>query len=125
MTPNPVRWFEIYVQDVPRALRFYETVFATKLEQLPTPDGLEMWAFPQSMDGPGAAGTLVQAPEGIVSGGNSTLVYFGSEDCAVEAGRVEGAGGKLYRDKMSIGPYGFIALAQDPDGNMFGIHSTP
>ena len=123
MTPNPVRWFEIYVQDVPRAVRFYETVFATKLEQLPTPD-LEMWAFPQSMDGPGSGGTLVQAPEGIVSGGNSTLVYFGSEDCAVEARRVEAAGGKLYRDKFSIGPYGFIALAQDPDGNMFGIHST-
>ena len=31
---------------------------------------------------------------------------------------------KLYRDRFSIGPYGFIALAQDPDGNMFGIHST-
>jgi len=123
MTPNPVRWFEIYVQDLPRAVRFYETVFATKLELLPTP-ALEMWAFPQSMDGPGAAGTLIQAPEGVVSGGNSTLVYFGSEDCGVEAGRVEAAGGKLYRDKFSIGPYGFVALAQDPDGNMFGIHST-
>jgi predicted enzyme related to lactoylglutathione lyase len=123
MTSNPVRWFEIYVQDLPRAVRFYQTVFATKLERLPTPD-LEMWAFPQSMDGPGAAGTLVQAPEGIASGGNSTLVYFGSADCGVEAARVEAAGGRLYRDKMSIGPYGFIALAQDPDGNMFGIHST-
>jgi len=84
-----------------------------------------MWAFPQSMGAPGAAGTLIQAPQGVVSGGNSTLVYFGSEDCGVEAARVEAAGGKLYRDKFSIGPYGFVALAQDPDGNMFGIHSTP
>ncbi|NJD30853.1 MAG: VOC family protein [Gammaproteobacteria bacterium] len=123
MTPNPVRWFEIYVQDMPRALRFYETVFATRLEQLPAGD-LEMWAFPQKMEAPGAAGTLVKAPAGIVSGGNSTLVYFASDDCAVEAARIEAAGGKLYRDKISIGPYGFIALAQDPDGNMFGIHST-
>jgi len=123
MTPNPVRWFEIYVQDMPRAVKFYETVFDTKLRQLPAGD-LEMWAFPQAMGAAGAAGTLVKAPAGIVSGGNSTLVYFGTEDCAVEAGRVEGAGGKLYRDKMSIGPYGFIALAQDPDGNMFGIHSV-
>jgi predicted enzyme related to lactoylglutathione lyase len=123
MTANPVRWFEIYVQDLPRALRFYETVFATKLDRLPAGD-LEMWAFPQSMESPGAAGTLVKAPAGIVSGGNSTMVYFGSEDCGVEAGRVEAAGGKLYRDKISIGPYGFIALAQDPDGNMIGIHST-
>jgi predicted enzyme related to lactoylglutathione lyase len=84
-----------------------------------------MWVFPQAMGAAGAAGTLVKAPQGVVSGGNSTLVYFGSDDCAVEAGRVEAAGGKLYRDKTSIGPYGFIALAQDPDGNMFGIHSAP
>jgi hypothetical protein len=123
MTPNPVRWFEIYVQDAPRAVCFYETVFATKLDRLPAGD-LEMWAFPQAMGASGASGTLVKAPAGVVSGGNSTLVYFGTDDCAVEARRVEGAGGKLYRDKTSIGPYGFIALAQDPDGNMFGIHST-
>jgi len=123
MTPNPVRWFEIYVQDIDRAKRFYETVFATRLDRLPA-DDLEMWAFPQAMGAAGAAGTLVKAPKGVASGGNSTLVYFGSEDCAVEAARVAGAGGKLHRDKMSIGPYGFIALAQDPDGNLFGIHST-
>ena len=123
MTPNPVRRFEIYVQDMPRALQFYETLFCTKLDRLPAGD-LEMWAFPQAMGAAGAAGTLVKAPAGIVSGGNSTLVYFGSDDCAIEAARVAGAGGKLYRDKTSIGPYGFIVLASDPDGNMFGIHST-
>ena len=122
MTPNPVRWFEIYVQDVPRAVAFYETVFDTKLDRLPAGD-LEMWAFPQAMNEAGAAGTIVKAPAGMASGGNSTLVYFGSEDCAVEAGRVARAGGTLQREKISIGPYGFIALAQDPDGNMFGIHS--
>lgn len=122
MTPNPVRWFEIYVQDAPRALAFYETVFDTKLERLPT-NSLEMWAFPQAMGAPGAAGTLVKAPAGMPSGGNSTLVYFASDDCAVEAARVGPAGGTLQRDKLSIGQYGFIALALDPDGNLFGIHS--
>ena len=123
MTPNPVRWFEIYVQDVARARVFYEQVFGTQLTQLPSGD-LEMWAFPQQMGASGAAGTLVKAPPGVVSGGNSTLVYFGSDDCAVEAARVEAAGGKLYRDKMSIGQYGYIVLAADPDGNMFGVHSV-
>jgi hypothetical protein len=42
----------------------------------------------------------------------------------VEAGRVAGAGGKLHREKMSIGQYGFIALAYDTEGNLFGLHST-
>lgn len=123
MNENPVRWFEIYVQDMARARRFYETVFATTLQQLNAPAGeLEMWAFPMAMDSGGCAGSLVKM-EGFPSGGNSTLVYFGCEDCAVEAARVVGAGGKLFREKMSIGEHGFIALAIDTEGNMLGLHS--
>ena len=117
---NPVGWFEIYVQDMPRAKTFYETVLGTTLSALPSPD-IEMWAFPMSMDDTGASGALVKAP-GVPSGG-STMVYFTCDDCAVEGGRVAGAGGKVHRDKMSIGQYGFIVLAVDPDGNMFGLHS--
>lgn len=120
-TANAVGWFEIYVQDMRRARAFYEAVFARKLEQLPSP-GLEMWAFPMAMGGSGAAGALVHMP-GMPSGGNSTLVYFSSADCAVEAGRVAAAGGKVFKEKMSIGQWGFIALATDTEGNMFGIHS--
>ena len=117
---NPVGWFEIYVQDMPRAKTFYETVLGTTLSALPSPD-IEMWAFPMSMDDTGASGALVKAP-GVPSGG-STMVYFTCDDCAVEGGRVAGAGGKVHRDKMSIGQYGFIVLAVDPDGNMIGLHS--
>jgi predicted enzyme related to lactoylglutathione lyase len=61
--------------------------------------------------------------EGFPSGGNSTLVYFVCDDCAVEEGRVRGAGGKVERAKMSIGPYGFISLVVDTEGNMVGLHS--
>jgi predicted enzyme related to lactoylglutathione lyase len=34
MANNPVGWFEIYVQDMARAKRFYEAVFKLKLQQL-------------------------------------------------------------------------------------------
>jgi uncharacterized protein len=121
-TSNPVNWFEIYVQDMQRATGFYEAVFDRKLDKLLGSPEVEMWAFPQSMDAPGAAGALVHMA-GFPSGGNSTLVYFRSDDCAVEAARVPGAGGRIFKEKFSIGQYGFIALATDPDGNMFGIHS--
>jgi hypothetical protein len=44
---NAVVWFEIYVQDMPRARAFYEAVLGKKLEKLEGPAGeLEMWAFP-------------------------------------------------------------------------------
>ena len=45
MATNPVVWFEIYVQDMERAKKFYEAVFQTELEKLNNPE-LEMWAFP-------------------------------------------------------------------------------
>jgi len=121
MSSNPVCWFEIYVQDMPRARQFYETVLGVSLTQLPVPD-IAMYAFPSNMAGPGASGSLVQQP-GMPSGGNSTLVYFACEDCAVEASRVAAAGGRLQREKMSIGEYGFCALAVDPDGNLIGLYS--
>ncbi len=123
MANNPVGWFEIYVQDMERAKAFYQKVLQLKLEKLPAPGAeLDMWAFPMDMNGTGASGSLVKM-EGCPSGGNSTLVYFSCADCGVEASRVVAAGGKIQTEKMSIGEYGFIALAVDPDGNMFGLHS--
>ena len=121
MKTNPVGWFEIYVQDTNRARSFYETVLQSRLEQLPSPD-IEMWAFPMQNGGPGAAGALVKM-NGFPSGGNSTLVYFMCDDCAVEEGRVKSSGGKIQKPKTSIGEYGFISLAIDTEGNMFGLHS--
>ena len=121
MKTNPVGWFEIYVQDAHRAKTFYETVLQTKLESLPSPD-MEMWAFPMQNGAPGAAGTLVRMA-GFPSGGNSTLVYFMCDDCAVEEGRLKSSGGKIQKPKMSIGEHAFITLAIDTEGNMFGLHS--
>lgn len=121
MKSNPVVWFEIYVQNMGRAKAFYECVFAIQLEKLENPD-LEMWAFPMQEDGPGAMGALVRM-EGCPSGGNSTLVYFTCADCALEADRAKKNGGRIFKDKFSIGQYGFISLIYDTEGNMIGLHS--
>lgn len=121
MAQNPVGWFEIYVQDMERAKSFYESVLLADLERLEGP-GMEMWTFPMHAESAGASGALVKMP-GFPSGGNSTLVYFSCVDCATEAGRVPGAGGRIQKEKFSIGEHGFIALALDTEGNMFGLHS--
>ena len=118
---NPVIWFEIYVQDIVRAVKFYENVFQFKLNKMDGPD-IEMWGFPSDLNQHGSAGTLVKAA-GVASGGNSTLVYFRCDDCAVEEARVPKAGGKVQRTKMSIGPYGFVSLVLDTEGNLIGLHS--
>jgi predicted enzyme related to lactoylglutathione lyase len=121
MNRNPVGWFEIYVQDMARAKRFYETVFQVQLSELKMPD-MEMWTFPMQAEATGASGALVRMPD-VPQGGNSVLIYFSCEDCAVEGRRVAGAGGKVEREKFSIGEYGFVVIARDSEGCVIGLHS--
>lgn len=121
---NPVVWFEIYVDDLSRARKFYETVFSVTMTEMPNTnnEGIEMAMFPMKMDKPNASGGLVKM-KGFKAGGNSTIVYFDSADCTTEEARVEEAGGKIFKKKNSIGEHGFMSLCTDTEGNMFGIHS--
>lgn len=121
MNSNPVGWFELYVQDMSRARAFYEAVFETTLESLPGTEH-EMWAFPADMERYGSPGALIRM-EGCPSGPGGTLVYFSCEDCAIESGRAAASGGKVFKERFSIGPYGFIALVHDTEGNLIGLHS--
>lgn len=121
MKNNPVGWFEIYVQDMARAKSFYESVFGTSLTKLGNSE-TEMWAFPMEMERYGAPGALVRMP-GFSSGENSVLVYFSCEDCAVEEAKAARSGGKVIKEKFSIGEYGHISLVTDTEGNMIGLHS--
>ena len=122
MTGNPVGWFEIYVQDMERARKFYESMLQVTLNRL-NASAPELWAFPQSFTNYGASGALARM-EGFPSGGNSTLVYFSCADRGVEEKRIVAAGGRILKGKFSIGEYGSIVLACDTEGNMFGLHST-
>lgn len=121
---NPVTWFEIYVEDMDRASKFYETVLGYQLEEMsdPTDQSSRMCMFPGEMAHHGANGALVKM-EGMKAGGNNVLVYFGCEDCAVEQSRVESAGGQVINPKMPIGEFGFCSVVRDTEGNSIGLHS--
>jgi uncharacterized protein len=123
MTPerNPVGWFEVYVDDMARAQRFYESVFNVKLQALDSPV-IKMLAFPMEGDLPGCTGALVQMPGGRPTG-NAVIIYFSCLDCSEETARAVQNGGKVFKDKFSIGQYGFISLVHDTEGNMIGLHS--
>ena len=122
---NPVTWFEIYVKDMARAKAFYEKTLGVKLAKLDTPaqEITEMWSFPMGeQDKYGATGALVKMADGP-TGVGGTMVYFECQDCAVEAKKVRENGGKIMKDKFAIGPHGFIAIGNDCEGNMIGLHS--
>lgn len=121
---NTVNWFEIYVNDIKRAQKFYETVLNRKMTDM-SKDGNKhkMVMFGKGdLNQYGTNGALVQMPQ-MKAGGNSIMVYFYCEDCAVEQNRVEMAGGKVLRPKFSIGEYGFCSWCIDTEGNQFGLQS--
>ncbi|MGB6152634.1 MAG: VOC family protein, partial [Pricia sp.] len=49
-TTNPVGWFDIYVSDLDRAKKFYESVFEIKLTDFPEEWGKQS-AFPSDREG--------------------------------------------------------------------------
>jgi uncharacterized protein len=118
---NPVGWFDIYVSNLDRAKKFYEAVFNIQLVDLPIEWGRQS-LFPSDNAGLNISGALVEKADMIV-GVNNTIVYFVSEDCITEEARVEKAGGKIIKPKMSIGEFGFISIIIDTEGNTIGLHS--
>lgn len=122
MGENPIRWCEIYVEDMERAKAFYQAVFDYQLTGMEDAEGAEMWAFPESMSNYGAGGALIKM-DGIAPGGGGTVIYFGSDDCGIQEARVEKAGGRVFKPKSSIGPHGFISMVYDTEGNLIGLHS--
>ena len=116
-TKNPFTWVEIYVEDMSRAQKFYETVLNIELDELPMPEGMgemQMMSFPWSENERNISGALVKMEH---------MVYFACDDCSLEESRVEKAGGKVLQPKMAIGDYGFCSIVMDTEGNSVGLHS--
>ena len=121
--PNAIGWFDVYVDDMDRAMAFYETVFQQQLELIGDPTGeTVMRSFPANMGTYGAAGALVKSSHAR-PGPGGTLIYFSVDDCAVEQARAAAAGGKVVRPKFSIGQFGWVTLCMDTEGNLFGLSS--
>ena len=122
---NPFTWVEIYVEDMPRAQKFYETLLNIKMIPMQAPGGfgdLEMVSFPWAEGKSNISGALCKTSE-MKPGTGGTLVYFTCEDCEVETARVDQAGGKVLQKKFQIGEHGYCSIVMDTEGNTIGLHS--
>lgn len=119
-----VGWFEIPVQDMDRAIKFYEEVFECSLNKQIMGDFQMAW-FPWDEEGKGAGGSLVYHKDFYQTSDKAgVLVYFSSEDCNIELSRVEDAGGKIYIPKRLIAPdIGYMGVFFDSEGNRVALHS--
>jgi predicted enzyme related to lactoylglutathione lyase len=122
---NPFTWVEIYVEDMTRAQKFYETVLQIEMIPMQAPGefgDLEMLSFPWVQGESNISGALCKTSE-MKPGSGGTLVYFTCENCEIETSRVENAGGKVLQAKFSIGEHGFCSVVMDTEGNTIGFHS--
>ena len=117
---NALNWFEIPVSNMARAKQFYSTILAAKLEDYPFAQEYKMAMIPTEN---GVGGALLQG-KGYTPSHDGALVYLnGGDDLKVVQDRIESAGGKVLREKMSIGDNGFVAFFEDSEGNRVGLHS--
>lgn len=114
-----ITWFEIPVQDLARALPFYEAILGKKIQAFEM-GGVKHGFWEHS---PGfMGGALVE--EGSPSS-TGVLVYFdGGKDLSVILDKVAPAGGRVVMSKTQISEeIGFMAKFQDTEGNVLALHS--
>lgn len=118
-----VVWFEIPVTDMDRAKMFYEGVFNIAIS-LVDMQGITMGWFPSVEGSPGAMGALIQQ-ESYIPSHKGTLIYFSSDDVAIELERVEKLGGKILQPKTLISPeHGYMGVFEDSEGNRIALYSN-
>ncbi|MDT7832970.1 VOC family protein [Flavobacteriaceae bacterium S356] len=127
MEVNMISWFEIPVNDMNRAKKFYEAVFQVPIS-INDFGGILMGWFPPAEDitAPGISGSLVQHEEYVPSRTHGPLVYFNSQsgDIDHELGRIEEAGGTILKPKILISnEVGYMAVIVDTEGNRIALYN--
>lgn len=112
-----VTHFEIYTDDPEAVQPFYRDVFGWTFTKFDGP--MEYWLVTTG-DGkdPGINGGLTRPRPGQSPG---TLNTIAVESLAQSIKKLEQNGGKVCVPKMAIPKVGWLAYAEDPQGNVFGI----
>jgi uncharacterized protein len=122
MKYNTVGWFEIPVNDMKRAAKFYGTVLNCEIN-VQNFGGMLFGFFPNAGDAYGATGALVKQ-ESYVPSHDGALVYITCDDLQNELDRIPDAGGTIIKAKTMISnEHGYMAAFEDCEGNRVGLHS--
>ena len=120
---NILNWFEISVNDMARAKKFYEEIFSIKMEDSEMMD-MKMAFFPFEMNGK-VSGGLVQGPYHKPSIDGAKIYLNGNPDLDVALGKIEKAGGQIIMPKTKISDeIGYMAFFTDTEGNAVALHSN-
>jgi predicted enzyme related to lactoylglutathione lyase len=115
---NRVTHFEIYTNDPEAVQPFYRNVFGWKFSKFE--GGPIEYCLVTTGDDkePGINGGITRPREGQSSGTLNTIAVESLDRTIKE---IQQAGGKICVPKMAIPNVGWLAYAEDPAGNVFGI----
>ena len=107
--------FDIPVDDVKRAQKFYSTLFGWEIKDLEMP-GMEYYSVMTSGDNPVNGGmTKRQQPQ------ESIRNYINVDSLDESAAKIEELGGQIIVPKTAVPTMGWFALCLDTENNTFGI----
>lgn len=108
--------FEIGSDDPERTAKFYRDLFGWKIEKWSGPQ--EYWLVSTGEDSaPGINGGISRR----MHPGMTTVNTIDVDDVDAIVKRIQEAGGKILAPKMTIPGVGYLAYAQDTEGNAFGV----
>jgi predicted enzyme related to lactoylglutathione lyase len=117
---STITWFEIPAADFARAIRFYETIFATPLLHVAAFPGMAIFPYER----PGISGCIAHG-DGRRPSPDGTVVYLNCDGRIDQVlNRVEKAGGSIVEPKNHIPNVGWVAQIRDSEGNRVGLHAA-
>jgi predicted enzyme related to lactoylglutathione lyase len=121
---NILNWFEISVDDIGRAKKFYETIFLITMDQVEM-KGMQVAFFPAENGSGKVSGALVQGPIHNPSADGAKIYFNGEPDLDEILSKVAAAGGRILMSKELVTKdIGYIAFLIDTEGNTVALHSS-
>lgn len=119
---NRIVWCDIPVDDLDRAIAFYEGVMGISC----TRDSFDGFEFAVLDHHEGNGGCLVPRQPGQARPtGSGVMIYLNVDGRIRDAfTKASELGGKVVQDVHAIGPHGCRALIEDSEGNAMALHSS-
>ena len=120
--PDSVVHFEIPVDNMARAQKFYKETFGWSINAIPEMGYAILGTTPSNEEGrptePGAInGGMLERQDPV----KHTVVTVNVKSIDDAAKRIQKNGGKVIRAKMAVADMGFAAYFQDSEGNVVGL----
>lgn len=118
---NPVVYFEIPVNDIDRAIKFYTFVFNFEFDK-EIIDKNEMALFPFAEENSGISGALAKG-EIYKPTKDGVVIYFKTENIDETLTLATSNGGQMLYPKTDNG-IGFVAEFEDTEGNRIALYQA-